>query len=179
MKTITLDLLHQAFRRLGELAEAEGITLELCIYGGSAMMLVYNTRQATKDVDAVMHPKAVAERLAAKVADEFSFSTNWLNDDVKLYLAPSGQTRNLPQQFKGLHLTAPTAGYLLAMKAMAARPRLPGYEGDIDDLRFLLRKLEIRSVDQIGGLIDKYYPDDVLPPEKRVLIEELIREVWE
>lgn len=51
MKALTRNRLKQALRRLGELADAEGVTLELCVYGGSAMMLAYNTRQATKDVE--------------------------------------------------------------------------------------------------------------------------------
>ena len=29
---------------LGQLAEQEGVTLELCLYGGSAMMLAYGAR---------------------------------------------------------------------------------------------------------------------------------------
>ena len=72
-------------------------------------------------------------------------------------------------------LTAPTASYLLAMKALACRDPLPGYEGDLEDLRFLIGKLGIRSVDQIQEHVDRYCPDDVIPARHRKLMEEIIK----
>ena len=63
------------------------------------------------------------------------------------------------------------------MKALACRAPLPGYQGDLDDLRFLIRKLSIRSVDEIQEIIDKYYPDDVLVPGHAALLETLVEEV--
>lgn len=73
-------------------------------------------------------------------------------------------------------LTAPTASYLLAMKALACRQPLPGYEGDLEDLRFLIGKLGIRSIDQVQEHVDRYYPDDVITSAHRKLIEVLIKE---
>jgi len=162
---------------MGELAIEEGVKLEMCIYGGAAMMLAYDTREITKDVDAVVRPSEVGFRLAKAVANEMGLPEDWLNDDVKQFIAPSEQTRVLPWETPGLALTAPTAGYLLAMKALACRQPLPGYEGDVDDLRFLIRKLELRTVASIQEHIDRYYPDDVITPEDAALLESLIEEV--
>lgn len=53
---------------------------------------------------------------------------------------------------------------------------MPGYEGDIGDLRFLINKMDIDSVDEIQAHIDKYYPDDVITPEHRILLESLVQE---
>jgi len=172
------SIITNALKRLGECATEEGLTLEVCLYGGTLMMLAYDARNATKDVDAVVQPAEVGKRLIKKVAKELQLPENWLNDDVRMFIAPKGETRNLPLQFQGLHLTAPTAAYLLAMKAMACRPSLPGNEGDLDDLRFLIRKLEITSVSQIQATIDTYYPDDVLPPQDKALLDILIAEAW-
>jgi len=63
------------------------------------------------------------------------------------------------------------------MKALACRKALPGYEGDIADLRFLLRKMAIASVSEVQEHIDRYYPDDVIRAEDEALISELIEEV--
>jgi hypothetical protein len=57
------------------------------------------------------------------------------------------------------------------------RRALPGYKGDDDDLRFLIRKMEIRTCVEIQGWIDKYYPDDVPSLSDRSFLEQLIREV--
>lgn len=176
MRSFNISILEKAFTRLGELAESEGVTLEICIYGGALMMLAYNSRIATKDVDAIFYPREKGLALAAKVATEFQLPENWLNDDVKLFIAPNEHLRKLPKQFKGLQITAPTAGYLLAMKALSCRSSLPGTEGDISDLRFLIKKLQIHSLQEIQHQIDKYYPDDTVLPQHKLILEALLQE---
>tara|TARA_B110000037_G_scaffold197695_1_gene235995 strand:- start:65 stop:262 length:198 start_codon:yes stop_codon:yes gene_type:complete len=54
---------------------------------------------------------------------------------------------------------------------------LPGYKGDEDDLRFLIRKMEIRTFKEIQDWIDKYYLDDVPSSSDRSFLEQLIGEV--
>ena len=177
MKKMSSALIRRALVRLGELADAEGIKLEVCVYGGAALMLAYDARTITKDVDAVVRPSDVAQRLARRVADELELPEVWINDDVKMFVAPREGLRTLPWDSVGIAITVPTASYLLAMKALACRKALPGYEGDIADLRFLLRKMEITSVSQVQQHIDRYYPDDVIRAEDEALIAELIEEV--
>ena len=67
LEKLTRARLVAAFNLLGELAEQEQVTLELCLYGGSAMMLAYSARETTKDVDVIARPSDVALRLAAVV----------------------------------------------------------------------------------------------------------------
>jgi hypothetical protein len=176
MTNITKRLLIQALNRMGELALEAGFKVEICLYGGALMMLAYDVRAMTKDVDAVVHPSREGMALAMRVGRELGLPDGWLNDDVKMFLAPSGQTRVLPWDAPGIMLTAPTAGYLLAMKALACRHPLPGYQGDLDDLRFLIGKLGIKTVDEIQGTIDKYYPDDVIMAEHAAVLKNLIEE---
>ena len=76
-----------------------------------------------------------------------------------------------------MQVTAPTAGYLLAMKALACRRALPGYKGDEEDLRFLIIKMKIKRVEDIQKWIDKFYPDDLPSEASRALLLTLIKEV--
>lgn len=177
MKKITKELLLKALGRLGELAIEEGVTVELCIYGGAAMLLSYGNRDITKDVDALIRPSETGFRLARTVGVELGLPEGWLNDHVKQYIAPKEGLRDLPWEAPGIRLTAPTASYLLALKALACRRALPGFEGDIADLRFLITKLDISSVAQIQEHIDRYYPDDVISSDDVELLERLIDEV--
>ena len=176
MKNITREMLLAALNRLGDLADSKGITLEICLYGGALLMLVYNTRAITKDVDAIVRPTREGLKLADEVARELDLPENWLNDHVRMFIAPKEQLRPIPWEGPGIKLTAPTAGYLLAMKALACRDPLPGYEGDLHDLRFLIQKMGLRSIEEIQVIIDKYYPDDVITPEHELLLNELIEE---
>ena len=154
----------QALRRLGALAHAEGVTLEVSLYGGAVFTLVYGSRDATKDVDALVRPAAVAQKLAKKVAVELDLPADWLNDNVKQFLAEKESKRELSgDEFgEGLRISVPTAHYLLAMKLRACRPPLPGYAGDYADIRFLVTKMNLKSVEAAEAIHDKFFPHDAL-----------------
>ena len=62
------------------------------------------------------------------------------------------------------------------MKALACRRALPGYKGDEEDLRFLIRKLEIGKIEEIQAWIDKYYPDDLPSKANQAFLKNLIKE---
>ncbi|MEO0509069.1 MAG: hypothetical protein AAF065_04300 [Verrucomicrobiota bacterium] len=166
----------RALQRLGELAQDQQIEIELSIYGGCAMMLAFDRRAMTRDVDAIFHPAETVRPLIEQVASEMQLPEEWLNDDVRQFLAPAGAMRTLPLDLPGLKVTTPTASYLLAMKALAGRRALPGYEGDEADLRYLIRKMKIQSVDEVQEHIDRYYPDDLPTESARAMIAQIIRE---
>jgi hypothetical protein len=178
MKSMNRSVVMHALRQLGKRAQDEGLLLECCIYGGALMMLAYDARTSTKDVDAVVRPRDPALRLAKVVGEELGLPHDWLNDQVRTFLAPSEQLGKLPIDIPGLHVTAPTAGYLLAMKALACRSMLPGYSGDQEDLHFLIRKMNIHSVEEIQNQIAPYCPDDVIPAAHKATLQLLIQEVW-
>ncbi len=166
-----------ALRRLGELAHAQRVTLEISLYGGAVFTLVYGSRDATKDVDAVVRQDQIGRKLAARVAAEFGLPDDWLNDDVKQFLAEKEAKRRLPEdEFgEGLRITVPTSAYLLAMKLRACRPPLPGYPGDYGDIRFLIRKMGIKSVDAAEAIYDKFFPHDALAAEAREVVASAIQ----
>lgn len=154
----------QALRRLGELALQQKISLEVSLYGGAVFTLVYGSRDATKDVDAVVRPSEIARKLAVTVAKELGLPEDWLNDQVKQFLAEKEAKRQLTEVDlgEGLRVSVPTAAYLLAMKLRAARPPLPGYPGDRGDIRFLVKKMKIASVEAAEAIYGKFFPHDVL-----------------
>jgi len=53
--------LKQALNELGQRAYAEDKTVEIAVYGGSALMLTYDWRIATRDVDAVFEADRLIE----------------------------------------------------------------------------------------------------------------------
>lgn len=167
----------QALRRLGELALAQKVTLEVSIYGGAVFTLVYGSREATKDVDAVVRQSDIAATLAVQVAREMGLPDDWLNDHVKIFLAAKEAKRELPQSDfgDGLRVSVPTASYLLAMKLRSCRPPLPGYAGDYGDIRFLVEKMQIGSLEAAEAVHDKFFPDDVLSDAAKEVVRSAIR----
>ncbi|MGJ8640678.1 MAG: DUF6036 family nucleotidyltransferase [Opitutaceae bacterium] len=169
----------QALQHLGELAQAEGIRLEISIYGGAAFLLAYNSREATKDIDALLYPKEIGERLVHQVRRDLDLPSDWLNSDVSQFLSPNIESKRRLSDIEeatGLIVHVPSAEYLLAMKALACRRPIGTYRGDIDDLSFLINKMKIRSLDRIQEALDRFYPNDVLLPHHRDLLQTLIDE---
>lgn len=177
-ESLTRPRLLAALRRLADLAEAEGIVLELSLYGGAVFTLVYGSRETTRDVDGVIRPETEGRRLAARVAREQELPDDWLSADVAQFLAAREEKRRvLEKDFgPGLRVTAPTAAYLLALKLKASRPRLPGYAGDEDDIAFLVRKIRPKSLHEVEELFARFFPDDALPDRTKVLVERVIKE---
>lgn len=176
-ESLSRKRITQALRRLGELACDQQVTLEISLYGGAVFTLVYGSRDATKDVDAVVRPSEIGQTLAAKVAAELRLPADWLNDDVKQFLAEKEAKRCTPETDfgAGLRIVVPTAAYLLAMKLRACRPPLPGYAGDYGDIRFLVRKMGIQSVEEAEAIHEKFFPHDALAIEAREVVKDAIQ----
>lgn len=140
------------------------------------MMLAFDARPSTKDVDAIFHPSGLIRELAESVGRELGLPDNWLNDAAKGFLSERHdvQTGDLPQ-FPGLRVVAPTATYLLAMKCMASRVAAgEGGADDVADIRFLLRRIGIVDLDEALDVVAHYYPAARVPPRARFLLEELL-----
>lgn len=166
-----------ALRKLGQYAAEESIRLEVSIYGGCAFLLAYNSREATRDVDAILRPREDGQRLIAKVARELELPEDWMNSCVEQFISPKIEAKRQLADIEdetGLIVHVPTAKYLLAMKSLACRRPIGAYQGDIEDLGFLIRKLEIKSVDEIQDVINEFYPDDLISPRDRELLQSLI-----
>ena len=63
----------------------------------------------------------------------------------------------------------PAPAYLLAMKILAARVE----SFDLEDIKFLLEKLELQTVEDALKIVKNYYPHKIIKPETRFLLEEL------
>lgn len=142
------------------------------------MLLAYESRDATKDVDAILNPRELGRKLGAQVAKNLSLHDDWLNSDVAQFLGPNPKAgrRKLELSIPGLSVHVATANHLLAMKALACRDPLPGYRGDHNDLVFLIRKIGLKTVDEIQRKIDSFFPDEVLSKAKRATLGRLIEE---
>lgn len=177
-EALTKTRLLAALRRLGELAQAEGLTLEVSLYGGAVFTLVYGSRDSTKDVDAIVRPSAEGKRLAAAVAQEQGLPEDWLSDDVRQFVAAKEDKRRLTgEDFgPGLKVSVPTAAYLLALKLKACRARLPGYAGDEEDITFLLRKTRPKSLAVVEDAFARFFPEDALSDRARALVQQVLKE---
>ena len=174
--TAPTRLTQADIRRLLELLNAElaeqGAVGELySLVGGAVMCLVLDARPATRDVAAFFRPSKLIRAAAARVADRAGVSQSWLNDAVKAFLTPRGDFDpylELPH----LRVFVARPEYLLAMKCAAMR--LGEEFHDLDDVRFLLRYLNVTTAEEALTIVTRYFDERQLLPKTRLALEELL-----
>ncbi|MEE8486910.1 MAG: hypothetical protein V3S56_01985 [Gemmatimonadota bacterium] len=172
MKLTAADI-QRLLERLAEELGRDGIDGELYLVGGAVMCLAFDARPATRDVDALFKPTRSVREAAGRVAARAGVTDTWLNDAVKGFL---GKRSDWDPWLELPHLRVFIARpeYLLAMKC--ASMRLGEEFHDLDDVRFLLRYLNITSVVEALAIVMRYFGDSQLMPKTRLALEELLPE---
>jgi predicted nucleotidyltransferase len=158
--------IEDAFRRLGDRLARRGVVADLYIFGGAAMSLVYDSRRATRDIDAVFQPHGAVLEEAHAVADELGLPRWWLNEQASVYIAPGGDVAaSRVFDHPGLRVSAASPEHLLAMKVLAGRRR------DAEDIKVLIAHLGLTSVSDVLALSATVFPDEEVPPRARLIVE--------
>lgn len=172
---MTEDRILRALGRLSELLKERDVHGEICLLGGTVMVIAFKARSSTKDVDAIFRPTLVIRELSLVVQKEQDLPENWINDGAKGFVSAQHDvvSRDLPQ-FENLRVMAPTPEYMLAMKCIAARiPADPNEGGDVPDIRFLIEYLGLESASQAMDIVSRYYPANQIPARTRFVIEDI------
>ena len=144
------------------------------------MMLAYDCREATRDIDAICFPPDVVAPLINQVARELDLPVDWMNDGVRDFVAPREEKAVFGElTIPGLVITRPSPRYLLAMKCLAGRLPTPFRAGDVADIKFLLRRLGLRTINEVEVVVADYYGARKFEGGKRWLVEKLLREAYD
>ena len=171
MPVLTDTNLRRLFALLNEELGKAGTEGELFVVGGAVMCLAYAARASTQDVDALFRPARQVREAAARVAARAGVPTDWLNDGVKGFLSERGEfTAFLDLDHLRVMLAQPE--YLLAMKCLSLR--LAAEFHDEDDIRYLLRHLDIATYEQAVQVITRFYPLERFPQKTLYALGELL-----
>ncbi len=179
---LSRDHIIDALRDIDAQSRAAGKLIDLAIYGGAAIVLAFDLRLATRDVDAVIRSDpGYARELCRRIAEARTWPEDWLNDGVKSYLS-SNEAMLLMREFPGsneggLRVHLPSAEYLFAMKCMAMRPE--GIDGshDISDIEALARRIGIKTAQDALALVEQFYPQKLIPPKVAFGVEEIMERI--
>lgn len=161
--------LRAAFDALAVKLARQGVVGEIHVFGGAAMVLAFDARVATRDVDALFVPDGPMLDAARQVADELGLPQTWLNNQASSYV--SGRAGRGTPVYDHPHLRVLTTPpeHLLAMKIRAARATR-----DAEDIRLLLEHLGITTIEAAIAVVDRYFPDEPLSERSRLLLEDLL-----
>ena len=165
-----------ALRELAEFLDRKGVVARIYLVGGAAMVLAYDSRFSTDDVDGSGYPTDVVLAAAAEIAERRGLPPEWLHDSVKVYF-PTFKEPDWRPVFKvgSVEVVVADERTLLAMKMRASRGGR-----DEADIKFLLAKCGCESVDDALALYEEFFPEDELPdraiPMLRYALDQLGRE---
>jgi hypothetical protein len=108
---------------------------------------------------------------AARVAVEAGISPDWLNDGVKAFLSERGEFSPF-LELDHLRVMVAQPQYLLAMKCLSMR--IGAEFHDEDDIRYLLRHLDIGGYEQAIAVITRFYPLERFPQKTLYALAELL-----
>lgn len=169
---LTRPEMLRLFELLDEELAAEQVHGELYLVGGAVMCLALDARHATRDVDGYFLPTGSIRQAARRVAARAGVADEWLNDAVKGFLSPRGDFDSfLDLGHLQVFVARPT--YLLAMKCAAMR--LGAEFQDLDDVRYLLRYLNLTHVNEALEVVTRYFDAETLPVKTRLALEELLQ----
>jgi hypothetical protein len=163
--------IRKLFELLNEDLTTTGTHAELFLVGGAVMCIAYSARPSTQDVDALFRPSKQVREAAARVAARAGLNSDWLNDGVKGFMSAHGDFAPF-LEMDHLSVMVAQPEYLLAMKCLAMR--IGAEFHDEDDVRYLLRHLDIRRYDHAISVIGKYYPLDRFPQKTLHALAEIL-----
>jgi hypothetical protein len=155
-------------RALNRELRKQRVVGEVVLCGGAVMCVVFRSRESTKDIGAAFAPTRQMRKAIKGVAARFDLPADWLNDAAKGFFL-SDPPRRRVLGLSHLRVWAARADYMLAMKCVAARFDTH----DVDDVRFLIGHLRLKSPEAVFSIIEKYYPRRLVPAKTRFLVEEI------
>ena len=166
------DEIDGALRELAQELDDRGVVARIYLVGGAAMVLAYQSRFSTDDVDGSGYPTDEVLAEAEKVAERRGLRPNWLDDSVKVYFPLASEPEWRPVIKMGsVEVVVADERTLLAMKMRASRGRR-----DEADIEFLLGKCRITSVADALALYEEYFPEDELPPQAIPMLRHALSE---
>jgi len=159
---------------LNENMKKNNIYGEIGLVGGAVMCLCYKSREVTRDIDAIFEPKSVMNKMIEVTASELNLPEDWLNDSVKGFLSDKAEFSEYVK-LSNLTINAASPEYMLAMKCLSARA---DNVNETQDIKYLIKYLNIKSYDEVEEIILKYYPADRFLVKTKYLLMEVLEDVW-
>lgn len=178
-KPFTKENLDSYLKELAkEFRKRNGVKIpaEIILIGGASILINYDFREMTYDMDAIIKSSGAMKDAINIVGDRLGLPVGWLNTDfvnTKSYTPRLAEYSKYYKTFANvLQIRTVSAEYLVAMKLMAGRQ----YKNDLSDIIGVLiaqedrnEALDFATIQK--AIIDLYDSYDKIPENSRVFIE--------
>lgn len=163
-----LKALAKQYRKLCKNSPAE-----IIIVGGGSILLNYNFRDYTMDLDVIMQAASGMKDAILRVADQMALPSDWINTDFKFTSSYSDKLAQYSRHYASLNngqieIRTINAEYLIAMKLQSGRlfgPDLSGAVGILADEKESGNEISAMMVTKAGKELygDNFHvPDQIM-----------------
>lgn len=153
-----------AFARLDEELGRRGVLAELCTSGGALFMLAFDAHPPTRNVTALFQPLERLEEAIGVVTASEGRPPRWPAEEARACVGVSAMLDGF-LELPNLRVYEARPEYLLAMKCAALRTGVTPTARD--DIRHLVRSLNLLAVDDALGVVERYFTPRQLPDSVR------------
>ena len=165
--------LPESLRRLKSLDEtlqASELKVEFYFLGGAVLLQAFHARPHTAHIGAFFRPASAVLDVQAALARAEGWPAGWVQQAVKEQLADAPAHRWL--ELGNLSAFVPPLDYVLALTV--ARLRLGEGGGPLEDLRYVLRALNLTSAAEALELTGRYFTSRQLPADARATLDRIL-----
>jgi hypothetical protein len=178
--------IEEAFQIMGQYLLDRKALGEIAIYGGSAILLQFDWRKSSQDVDArIMSDSShgLVMQAVREAAKRLGLAASWLDESVVMYARPREEPVDRvliglypsPERF-GLRVMAAKPAYILAMK-LKALERTTADDRDYRDAVKLGMACGATTVDGLRDIFRKFFPDEALPLVAELRLGDLVQAI--
>lgn len=136
-----------------------GMPAEMILVGGASVLINYEFRNASYDIDAAYESREIMKETINAVGDKFGLPNGWINDDFKKTASYTPKIFQYSEYYKTfsnvLQIRTVRAEYLVAMKLMSGRQ----YKKDLSDIAGILYEQQMAGDPLSYERIDKAVND--------------------
>ena len=180
----TKDNLDQYLKALGKVfrkMNGTSVPVEIILVGGAAILVNYDFREMTTDVDAVIYASSSMKDAINQVGDTYGLPNGWLNSDFTKTLSYSPKLDEVSVYYRTfsnvLKIRTVSSEYLIAMKLRSGRR----YKNDLSDIVGIMSEHKKKGIaltkENISDAVVKLYGSwNNIPENSRNFVDHLFME---
>ena len=167
------DERESAIAELADQLNARNVKAKIYLVGGAVMLLAFDARFTTGDIDGAIYPTDDVLAVAAEIGERRGLGTEWLNNSAQQFIPAFKEPNWQPILKSGnVEIVAADERSMLAMKMRAGCG-----SRDRPDINFLVKRCGVTSIAEALDLYEEYFPEDPLPDRTHPLLDEAIEAI--